>query len=451
MNSWTKEAIFYHIYPLGFCGAPESNNIYAQPDNRLKKVEEWIPHIKSIGCNALYLGPLFQSSTHGYDTADYYHVDNRLGSDNDFKELCNNLHNNGIRIIPDGVFNHVGREFWAFRDVLEHGQASRYCSWFSNLRFDYRSPLGDNFTYDCWEGHYNLVKLNLKNPEVKEHLLGAVGSWIDDFGIDGLRLDAADCVDINFLKELSAYCKNKKNDFWLMGEIIHGDYRRWANAETLDSVTNYECYKGLYSSHNDKNYFEIAYSLNRQFGDGGIYKDLGLYNFVDNHDVNRLASTVKNPAHLYPINVMLFTMPGIPSIYYGSEWGILGKKQNNSDAPLRPSLDLNSIPNNSPNKDIINTITKLSKIKKESAALKYGSYKQLTVKNEQFVYSRISNNETIIIALNLSETESNIEFDMPTHGNCLVDVLNNDEHFNVNSSRISLSVPSCWARILKVC
>lgn len=450
MNSWTKEAIFYHIYPLGFCGAPESNNIYAQPVNRLKKVEEWIPHIKSIGCNALYLGPLFQSSTHGYDTADYYHVDNRLGSDNDFKELCNNLHNNGIRIIPDGVFNHVGREFWAFRDVLEHGQASRYCSWFSNLRFDYRSPLGDNFTYDCWEGHYNLVKLNLKNPEVKEHLLGAVGSWIDDFGIDGLRLDAADCVDIDFLKELSAFCKNKKNDFWLMGEIIHGDYRRWANPETLDSVTNYECYKGLYSSHNDKNYFEIAYSLNRQFGDGGIYKDLGLYNFVDNHDVNRLASTVKNPAHLYPIHVMLFTMPGIPSIYYGSEWGILGKKQNNSDAPLRPSLDLNSIPNSSPNKDIINTIAKLSKLKKESDALKYGSYKQLTVKNEQFVYSRISNNETIIIALNLSETESTIEFDMPVHGNCLIDVLNNDEHFNVNSSRISLSVPSCWARILKV-
>lgn len=450
MNSWTKDAIFYHIYPLGFCGAPQSNNIYSQPINRIKKVEEWIPHIKSIGCNAIYLGPLFQSSTHGYDTADYYHVDSRLGSDDDFKALCENLHSNGIRIVPDGVFNHVGREFWAFRDVLEHGQASKYCSWFSNLRFDYRSPMGDNFTYDCWEGHYNLVKLNLKNPEVKQHLLGAVGYWIDNFNIDGLRLDAADCVDMYFLKELAAFCKNKKNDFWLMGEIIHGDYRRWANAETLDSVTNYECYKGLYSSHNEKNYFEIAYSLNRQFGDGGIYKNLDLYNFVDNHDVNRLASTVRNAAYLYPIHAMLFTMPGLPSIYYGSEWGILGQKQNNSDAPLRPALDLNTAANTSPNKDLSSTIALLAKIRKESNALKYGNYKQIIVKNEQFVFARITDNETIIAAFNLSENEASISFNVPGNFNCLVDLLNNNEQFVRNNNMVNLNIPSCWARILKV-
>ncbi|MFY0574859.1 alpha-amylase family glycosyl hydrolase [Cystobacter fuscus] len=271
--------------------------------------------------NALYLGPVFESSSHGYDTADYSKVDRRLGTNADLSRLVAAMRAAGIRVILDGVFHHVGRDFWAFRDVQVHGERSRYRDWFSGLQFGKRSPYGDAFSYDGWSGHYNLVKLNLQNAEVRAHLFGVVEQWISEFGIEGLRLDVAEVMDVSFLRDLAAFCRRLRPDFWLLGEAIHGDYRRLGNPETLDSVTNYECYKGLYSSLNDRNYFEIAYSLQRQFGENGIYRDLLLYNFVDNHDVNRIASTLKDPAHLLPLHLMLFTIPGVPSIYYGSEWG----------------------------------------------------------------------------------------------------------------------------------
>ena len=269
--NWYDNAIMYHIYPLGFCGAPKHNE-GGEPVNRLEKVLDWIPHLKEMQVDAVYFGPIFESVEHGYDTTDYRQIDRRLGTNEMFKHICEVLHENGIRVILDGVFNHVGRNFWAFRDVQEKGQASPYCDWFAGLNFGGSSPYGDPFWYEGWNGYYNLVKLNLKNWHVCDHLIEAVGYWMDEFQIDGIRFDAADCVDFDFFKRIRSFCKGKKPDFWLMGEIIHGDYKRWANPEMLDSVTNYECYKGIYSSHNDKNYFEINYSINRQFGNGGVLR-----------------------------------------------------------------------------------------------------------------------------------------------------------------------------------
>ena len=201
MNNWINEAIFYHIYPLGFCGAPQFND-NGETVNRIKKVIDWIPHLKKLSINAIYFGPIFESSEHGYDTKDYLEIDRRLGTKEDFKEVCKNLHDNDIKIVLDGVFNHVGREFWAFKDVQKNGQNSKYCSWFQNLNFGGSSPMGDSFWYEGWHGHYNLVKLNINNPEVIEHLLNAVGNWIDEYDIDGVRLDAADYMDKSFLRNL---------------------------------------------------------------------------------------------------------------------------------------------------------------------------------------------------------------------------------------------------------
>lgn len=334
MQNWIQEAVFYHIYPLGFCGAQQYQQ--AHTTHAILKLIDWIEHLKSMNITAVYLGPVFESYEHGYDTSDYRQIDHRLGSNEDFQKVCEALHKAGIRIVLDGVFNHVGRSFWAFLDVKEHREQSRYCSWFSNLHFDENNDQNDGFSYDTWEGHTNLIKLNLKNPEVVDYLLDSVNMWIDEFQIDGLRLDAADVMDRDFFCRLKAFCKTKKADFWLMGEIIHGNYNVWANERMLDSVTNYECYKGLYSSHNDHNYFEIAHSLARQFAKGGIYEHLKLYNFVDNHDVNRLASMLKEQQDLFNVYTLLYTMPGIPSIYYGSEWAIKGTKQYGSDAQLRP-------------------------------------------------------------------------------------------------------------------
>ncbi|MEI8133432.1 MAG: alpha-amylase family glycosyl hydrolase, partial [Leptolinea sp.] len=326
MNTWIDKAVFYHIYPLGFCGAPEHNNVRSQLVPRLEKIKTWLDHLQWLGVNCLYLGPIFESTTHGYDTADYFHIDRRLGTDGNMVALSQEIHRRGMHLVLDSVFNHVGRNFWAFKDVLANGIESPFCDWFVNLRFSGRSPFGDSFTYEGWNGNYDLVKLNLHNPQVIDHLLFAVESWVKDYQIDGLRLDAADQLDMDFIETLSAYCQGIRPGFWLMGELIHGDYAQWVRPGRLDSATNYECYKGLFSSLNDQNFFEIAHSLKRQFADFGIYEYLLLYSFTDNHDVDRVASQLNNPADLFNLYTILYTMPGIPSIYYGSEWGIQGKK-----------------------------------------------------------------------------------------------------------------------------
>jgi len=443
MNSWIRESIFYQFYTLGFCGVLEPNKVYEE-ENRLTKIEKWIPHLKEMSVNAIYFAPIFESSYHGYDTKDYYKIDKRLGTNKDFKELCEKLHENNIKIILDGVFNHVGREFWAFKDVQENGRNSRYCNWFTNLNFDSRSPMGDEFNYQSWNGCYDLVKLNLRNQEVLDHLLHAVGAWIDEFDIDGLRLDAADSIDFEFFKILKKFIEAKKENFWLMGEVIHGDYTRWANPKGLDSVTNYECYKGNYSSHNDKNYFEIAYSINRLFGSDGIYKNLCLYNFADNHDVNRLASTLKNPEYIYNVYTLLYAMPGVPSIYYGSEYGIKGVKGKGTDLPLRPELELGKI--NEPNDKLFELIKRLGKIRRESEALKYGSYEQVVIKNEQFIFTRTSKDDKIYIILNLSDKERYLDFELSFAEG--IDLLDKNETV-INGGKVSIAVPPFSSKIIK--
>ncbi|MBN1218068.1 MAG: alpha-amylase [Anaerolineae bacterium] len=450
MADWASRSIFYHIYPLGFCDAPKRNDFGALPADRLKKIYDWIPHLKQLGVNAIYLGPVFESSTHGYDTADFFTVDRRLGTNSVLTQLIAMLHQNNIRVILDGVFHHVGRDFWAFRDVLKNQQTSAYCDWFSGLDFNQKSPYNDPFAYEGWNGHLDLVKLNLHHSMVKEHLFQAIDMWVQELKIDGLRLDAADAIDKNFLKELAHYCKSRYHDFWLMGEVVHGDYTHWANPEMLDSVTNYECYKGLYSSHVDKNYFEIAYSLNRQFGPRGIYKNLFLYSFVDNHDVNRVASQLTNPAHLYPLYCLLFTMPGIPAIYYGSEWGIEGQKLNGNDTPLRPALDLLTMSHSAPHPGLRQLISKLSRIRLNSAALKFGDYQQLYIAHQLFAFARKSSDNFVVVVVNASERPVSLELTIPNiNAAQLCDLLNPGESFSISNRVIQIDpIWPNWARIL---
>ncbi len=447
---WAHDAVFYHIYPLGLCGAPARNDFASPPQPRLEQLSAWIPHLRDLGINALYLGPLFESTAHGYDTADYYHVDRRLGTRETLARLVCELHANGIRVILDGVFNHVGRDFWAFRDVLRNGADSPYCGWFAGLNFGSRSPQGDSFTYETWRGHYELVKLNLCNPETRQHLFGAVQHWIQDYDIDGLRLDVADSLDLDFQRELARFTRSLRPDFWLMGEVIHGDYRRWANPETLDAVTNYECYKGLYSSLADKNYFEIAYTLNRQFGDGGLYRSLPLYNFVDNHDVNRVASNLTHPKHLYPLYCLLFTMPGVPSIYYGSEWGLEGKRSPGSDAALRPQLNLTQLRQDAPHPDLPADIRRLIQVRKASPALRHGSYRQLYVGFEQLAFARQFEGETVVVLLNASDKPVSLEVPVNlANGGQLTDLLNPGQQYEVVNGHLRVeSLYPYWARVL---
>ncbi len=443
MSQWINDSVFYHIYPLGFCGCPEYND--GKTEYRLDKIINWIPHLKDMGINAVYFGPVFQSKKHGYDTSDYYKIDCRLGDNESFKKICDELHANGIRVILDGVFNHVGRDFWAFQDVQKYGQNSQYCGWFQNLNFGGHSPYNDPFWYEGWSGHYDLVKLNLYNQAVVDHLIGAIDLWINEFKIDGLRLDAADVMEPNFFKTLRNFCKSKNPNFWLMGEIIHGDYNRWANPEMLDSVTNYECYKGIYSSHNDKNYFEIAHSLQRQFANGGIYQNLCLYNFVDNHDVNRIGSTLKNPKHLKNAHTVLFTMPGVPSIYYGSEWAVEGTRTRESDSMLRPCLDLDSPLIKT--EELIPHIGKLSALRRKFPALCNGKYENVVIRNEQLIFKRFTDNQTVLIALNINDNEFWLDFNI-SGGSVLTDVLMDGSEYRVENNHAHVMIPANGARVL---
>ena len=443
MSHWIEKTNVYHIYPLGFCGCEKFRSEAKDLEKgRILKVIEWIPHLKKMHFNAVYFGPLFESFEHGYDTTDYYTVDKRLGTNAEFKQVCDELHKNGIRVILDGVFNHVGRDHAAFKDLQQNGQGSRYKDWFAGVNFGGRSPYGDNFSYEGWNGHYNLVKLNLYNNEVVEHLFGAVKMWIEEWGIDGIRFDAADCLADDFIKRIHRFTRDMRPDFWLMGEIIHGQYNRWANGEMFDCVTNYQCYKGIYSSHNDRNYFEIAHSIEYQHGQ---YGNLYMYNFLDNHDVVRLMSVLRNPDHAECCYTMMYGMYGVPSVYYGSEFGIYGAKGQGADAdvPLRPCLDLDNIPDR--NDNLMNHISKLGAIRLSVPALQSGSYAKLDLKNQTLLFKRELNGEVAYVALNISDGD--YTFRVGTHYHKLKDMLSGKQ-FDVNGGTAEVTVPKNKSMIL---
>lgn len=406
---WYRDAAFYHIYPLGFCGENRYNDFTSQPSGKIKEIIPFAKHLSELGANAVYFGPVFESTKHGYDTADYRVIDRRLGTNRDFFEVCQELHSRGIKVILDGVFNHVGRDFWAFNDVKQHRWDSPYKDWF-NINFDGNSNYNDGFWYEGWEGHYDLVKLNLRNPSVRQHIFNCIEGWVNEFGIDGLRLDVAYCLDRDFLRELRAVCKSKWSDFFLLGECLHGDYNIWCNDDMLDSVTNYECYKGIYSSFNSANMHEIGYSLNRQFADEQwtIYKGKNLYCFADNHDVTRVASILTDKSNLPLVYSLLFAMPGIPSVYYGSEFGIMADKGEGDDA-LRPAFSA-ALAESSRNA-LSAYITRLYAVRKSSAALCRGNYKQLHVNPKQLVFRREFDGERVIFALNMDDVPYTAHFD----------------------------------------
>ena len=448
MEKWTDK-IFYHIYPLGMCGTPKKNDFCSPAGYGLLSLLKHIPRLLSLGINALYIGPLFESSSHGYDTVDYYHVDRRLGNNNDLKELVKILHEDGISVILDGVFNHTGRDFFAFKDVKEKREKSQYADWYSNIDFHQNNEYKDGFSYEGWAGHMSLVKLNLECCDVRDHLFDAVKYWIEEFDIDGLRLDAANVISVDFLKELSAFSKKLKKSFWLMGEIVTGDYRILAKEGFLDSVTNYDLYKSLWSSFNDQNIYELSCALKKEFSSNGLYKDLALYNFADNHDVNRITSSIKDQAGLFPLYGALFCVPGIPSIYYGSEYGVYGKRDEYSDYNLRPAWEDNWAETNF-GKDLFREICRFSKIRRESEALKNGNYCELLVNYDQILsFSRETDNETIIVIINAAHEKKECILKNKKIGDSnWIDLLSS-EKFEAKNNILELLLYPSWLRILK--
>lgn len=399
---WYEKAVIYQIYPLGLCGAPQQND--GEQAHRILRVLDWIGHIRETGADCVLFNPLFESDAHGYDTRDYNSIDCRLGNREDFRQVCDALHAAGIKVMLDGVFNHAGRGFFAFRDVQEKRWESPYKDWF-HLSFEGNTNYNDGFWYEGWEGCNELVKFNLSNPEVRSYLFDAVRGWVSDYDIDGLRLDVAYSLDLDFLSSLRAWTDSLKPEFVLVGETLHGDYNRWMNDTACHSVTNYECYKGMYSSFNSGNMHEISYSLNRQFGPEPwcLYTGKQLMNFVDNHDVSRIASILEDSNQLVPVYGLLFGMPGVPAVYYGSEWGIKGDKKD-GDPALRPELGLPE------QNDLTDWIRKLAEARKKSPALCTGSYRNIMVQPKQLIFERRTENERVLVAVNADSTPYHADF-----------------------------------------
>lgn len=407
MNKWYEQAVFYHMYPLGMCGAPKLRE-HALQTHVIKDFISWLPHLYKLGITAIYIGPLFESTSHGYDTKDYYKIDSRLGSNEDFIEFVDACHQHDIKVVVDGVFNHTGKEFFAFQDILNNRENSIYRDWYKDVDFSQDSPSGEPFSFNAWRGIFELANLNLNNQIVRDYLLDVVRNWIHTFKIDGIRLDCADCLEFEFMKQLRHVCDEEKTDFWLMGELIHGDYSCWINDEMLHSSTNYELHKGLFSGHNEHNYFEIAHSIRREFDEQqGIYRGMTLYSFLDNHDVDRIASKLNNKENLIPAYLLLYTLPGIPSIYYGSEWGIEGRKEGGNDDLLRPCLNIEEMQTQDDSK-LTQLLIELAKFKKLYSSLSCGRYKEVYLTNRQYAYLRYTEEETILIAVNNDESDATI-------------------------------------------
>jgi len=449
-NTIFSDKFFYHIYPLGMCNCPKHNDYSCAAGNKFEILTGLLDQIKDLGVNALYIGPVFESCAHGYDTVDYYHIDRRLGNNESFKAFCKECHKRDIAVVLDTVFNHTGREFFAFKDIIQKGKDSQFKDWYLNLDFSKRSYFGDCFDYDGWAGCKDLVKLNVDNQDVRNHLKGAVKFWVQEFNIDGLRLDAADVLSKDFLSDLGQYCSSLKDNFWLMGEVVHGDYNEWAQQGRIHSVTNYQIYKALWSSLNEKNMFELSYNLDREFGSNGIYNYSSLYNFVDNHDVNRIASTIKDQTQLHILYGMLFTIPGIPSIYYGSEDGILGARGKCDDYELRPALPpfVQEYPEfakpKTDSQALRQSIKRFAKIRQETKALQKGDYSNVAITNTSLIYKRSFEEQSVIVAINADCSEQYLQLN--GFSGSYYDILNN-QSFNFTGND-KLLVNGNWMRIL---
>lgn len=401
MVDWIRDTVWWHVYPLGFFGA-EKNSLSpdAAPVARLRSFEPWLDYLTDLGCNGILLAPLFSADSHGYDTTDFYNLDSRLGTNTDLIWLIERCRERDFRVVFDGVFNHVGRSFGPFQDVKHHRQDSRFASWFlidwNNVHNE------DGFAYANFEGHHRLVKLNHHNPEVVDYVVNVMNHWLS-FGIDGWRLDAAYAVPSIFWQQVLDRVRQKFPDAWILGEIIHGDYSHAVRQGHLESVTQYELWKSIWSALNDRNFFELSHALNRN----NDFNNVFLPNvFLGNHDVTRIATELKNDRDVELALAVLCTIPGTPSIYYGDEqlWKARKEKRPGGDDDIRPAFPAN------PQLLIGNAATyeryrELLWLRRNNSWIASARIKMITLTNQTLVYESKFESNKFLVALNVSESD----------------------------------------------
>ncbi|GEP08056.1 alpha-amylase family protein [Methylobacterium oxalidis] len=335
MPAWIEHAVWWQVFPLGFVGAEPEAAPGAPIAHRLSHLHAWLDYAVELGISGLALGPIFAASTHGYDTTDHFRIDPRLGDDADFDSLVEAARARGLRILLDGVFNHVGRAHPAFQEVLQRGPQADRASWF-RLSWPRGTAPGTEPDYACFEGHRQLVTLNHDEPEVADHVSSVMNHWLAR-GADGWRLDAAYAVPRPFWANVLPRVRAAHPDAFIVGEVIHGDYASIVRDTGMDAVTQYELWKAIWSALNDRNLFELAHALERHNSYLAAFVPL---TFVGNHDVTRIASRLRDERHLPHALAILFTCGGTPSIYAGDEQAFRGLKEERvgGDDAIRPSF-----------------------------------------------------------------------------------------------------------------
>ncbi|MBV7295023.1 alpha-amylase family protein [Corynebacterium sp. TAE3-ERU12] len=323
---WTDYAIGWHIYPLGFTGAPvhPGSAAAAEPDKpRLAHIADWFDYVQKLGTNVVQLGPIFESVSHGYDTLDFYRIDERLGDDDAFAELIAAAHERGIKVLLDGVFNHVARDHHLVQEALADADSDAAAL----FGFD------DSGNLQCFEGHESLVEFNHDSAAVRELITDVMKHWLGR-GIDGWRLDAAYAVAPEFWAQVLPEVRAEYPHAFIYGEVIHGDYVDIVNRSGLDSVTEYELWKATWSSLKENNFYELEWTLGRHNGFQDAFRPV---TFIGNHDVTRIASQVGSDKAVLAL-VVLMTVGGVPLVYYGDEQGYTGIKEERfgGDDQVRP-------------------------------------------------------------------------------------------------------------------
>lgn len=405
--AWVEHAIVWHLFPLGFVGAEhDALPPGAPPVHRLGRIEGWLDYLLQLGTSALLLGPIFESESHGYDTVDYTRIDRRLGDESDFAALVEAAHRRGIRILLDGVFNHVGRAYPAFQRAIAHGPGSAEESLF---RLYWNTP-GAPPDYEHFEGHAGLVTLNHASPAVVDLVVEVMCHWLDR-GADGWRLDAAYAVPSEFWAAVLPRVRERHPHAYVFGEVIHGDYAAIVAESGVDSVTQYELWKATWSSINEVNLFELAWTLRRH---DVLLATFAPVTFLGNHDVTRIASRISDPAHLAHALVVLLTVGGTPCVYSGDEQGFRGVKTDRAggDDEVRPQFPDDPTTLSTLGRPVRDLHVELIGLRRRHSWLHRARLDVGHVANGQLAYRCTEGDAAITVALNLAPEPARV----PTPG-----------------------------------
>lgn len=322
--------ILWHIYPLGFAGATIHDPTPDRVGDFFTRIDPWLDYARDLGVTTIQLGPIFAASTHGYDTLDHFTIDPRLGTNDDFASFVAACASRELKIVLDGVFNHLSRDHHIVRAAQQEGYRGEHAEWI-RLAWDHD---GNPHPY-TFEGHSGLVTLNHESERVRQYSVDALCHWLER-GIDGWRLDAAYAVPESFWANVLPRVRQHYPAAQFIGEVIHGEYAAIVNRSTLDTVTQYELWKAIWSSLKDDNFFELQWTLDRH---NTLLNTMTPHTFISNHDVTRIASQVGQDKAVLAAAILM-TVGGSPSIYYGDEQGFTGVKEQRSggDDAVRPAF-----------------------------------------------------------------------------------------------------------------